>query len=49
MSKKGAEPGVGPVRPMDPEWRIKFKSTGVDKKKSPRKNSKEILKNKEPL
>jgi hypothetical protein len=26
MAKKPTIPGVQPVRPMDPEWRIKFKS-----------------------
>ncbi len=26
MAKKTTTPGVQPVRPMDPEWRIKFKS-----------------------
>lgn len=27
MAKK-AQPSVKPVRPLDPAWRIKFKSTG---------------------
>ncbi len=26
MAKKTTVPGVQPVRPMDPQWRIKFKS-----------------------
>jgi hypothetical protein len=27
MAKKTAEPAIKPVRPLDPAWRIKFKST----------------------
>jgi hypothetical protein len=52
MSKKGSEPGVQPVRPLDPAWRVKFKSTkelANDKKKPPRNNSKDVLKKKETL
>jgi hypothetical protein len=42
MAKK-AEPSVKPVRPLDPAWRVKFKSVkelSGDKKTSSRKNSK---------
>ena len=42
MAKK-AEPAVKPVRPLDPAWRIKFKSTkelNGDKKATPKKPSK---------
>jgi hypothetical protein len=42
MAKK-AEPSVKPVRPLDPAWRIKFKSTkelNSDKKSTPKKPSK---------
>lgn len=34
MSKKPAVPSIQPVRPLDPAWRIKFKSlkeTGAEK------------------
>ena len=37
MAKKPSTPGVQPVRPMDPQWRIKFKSLkelGSEKKYS---------------
>jgi hypothetical protein len=42
MTKK-AEPSVKPVRPLDPAWRIKFKSAkelNSDKKTTPKKPSK---------
>ena len=37
MAKKVPIPSLQPVRPMDPEWRIKFKSLkelGSEKRKS---------------